>query len=343
MTDSAFTAPMLRLAALLCLLFSPALHAKTQSPTDATADYAEHLYADYSTASSRAIDFLVKPVEQGPMAQLEGLMFSRITGEPAYRIIFDETRDGMLINGRFEPADLAMDRTELDARIDDFDLVGRPYMAGRYRLLSITATLRDESRHHLALEFCWDASNHCVVFDPQIDLMDSTVANHRVAKTQGIGPVVNEARATVSITDGKAAQCGLSSNRGIKARTLTWGARRIEYRNMFGITVVVKNLGMQQVGISCDAACMPRMQARSMPSTAWANVGYSAACDNGTVMGTTGRNGKAVAETRCAHKVLGGASARVAGVGAGARVGLAWATIGTVDATGGSIQEACTL
>lgn len=340
MMKPALTIAALAAATSLCLLAASSPRALANAP----ADYAERLYADFSTASDQAVVFKLKTVAEGNMAQLEGRTFGEIAGEPNYRIAFEETRDSKLVDGNFDKTYIAKERTELDGRVDDFDIVGRPHKEGRYRLLSVTATLKGETRRHHALEFCWETSSHCVVFDPQIELMDSMVANYRQAKAEGIGPEVIEEAATTAFVDGQAAgTCGLASNRGIKSRTLSWGARNLTYKNLYGIVVVVKNLAPQRAGISCDRSCMPQMHADSNVSSAWANVGFSATCANAWNTGTTGKNGKAIAETRCTHKAIGSASASVSRAGKGSGISLAWHLSGSVDGTGGSLSDSCSV
>lgn len=340
MIKPALTFAALAAATSLALLAASSPDARANAPTD----YAERLYADFSAASSQVVVFKLKTLAEGGMSQLEGRRFAEIAGEPTYRIAFDETRESKFVDGSFDKSYIAGDRTELDGRVDDFDVVGRRFKEGRYRLLSITATLKGETRRHQALEFCWDTDNHCVVFDPQIELMDSMVANYRQAKAEGIGPQVIEEAATTAFVDGKAAgSCGLASNRGIKGRTLSWGARTLTYKNLYGITVVVKNLASQRAGISCDRSCIPQMHADSNVSSAWANVGFSATCANAWNTGTTGKNGKAIAETRCTHKAIGSASASVSHVGKGSGVSLAWHLSGSSDGTGGSLSDSCSI
>ncbi|MBL8261502.1 MAG: hypothetical protein JNM58_03680 [Xanthomonadaceae bacterium] len=340
MMKPALTFAALAAATSLALLAASSPNARASAPTD----YAERLYSDFSAASDHIVVFKLKTVAEGGMDQLEGRRFAEIAGEPNYRIAFDETRDSKFVDGSFDKTYIAKERSELDGGVDDFDVVGRPYKEGRYRLLSVTATLNGETRRHQALEFCWDTDNHCVVFDPQIELMDSMVANYRQAKAEGIGPQVIEEAATAVIVDGKAAgSCGLASNRGIKSRTLSWGARTLTYKNLYGITVVVKNLASQRAGISCDRSCMPQMHADSNVSSAWANVGFSATCANAWNTGTTGKNGKAIAETRCTHKAIGSASASVTHVGKGSGVSLAWHLSGSSDGTGGSLSDSCSV
>lgn len=303
--------------------------------------YAEAIYSDFTAASANTVSFQVRTLASGQMSRLAGRTFSQLTGEPAYRLAFEETRAIGIASPRFSAATAQTDRTELDGGVEEFDVVGLPVRQGRYRLLAITAQTGGESREHRALEFCWDARSHCVVYDPQIEFLDSVVNNYRSARADGYGPIIQEQKPVVSDQITTMAVCRLASNRNIVGRSSSWGARTITYKNVYTITVVEKYMGAQQVGITCTASCAPAMYGYSYLSSAWTNIGFSADCANKHVTGTTGGKGTAVSESKCTHQAIGGANADVSVNGSGASIGLSWNLSGSVDSTGGALTDTC--
>ncbi len=247
------------------------------------------------------------------------------------------------MNARFDLAVPKVDRNDLDAGVEGFDVVGLPIGRGQYRNLAIRTTTNGLTRMHQAIEFCWTALDHCVVYDPQIEFLDSVVNNYRIAKAEGYGPRIQEqhrpitARGEVSIQ----AVCALASNIGLIGRSSTWAARTEKYKNVFGVTLVTKDLGGQQVGIRCSSTCKPGMYGYSNQSSAYGSLGYSTDCGNKDTTGVTGGKGTAVSETKCSHKFAGGAKADVTVQGVGSGIDLAWDTNGGLDSAGGALTDTC--
>jgi hypothetical protein len=65
----------------------------------------------------------------------------------------------------------------------------------------------------------------------------------------------------------------------------------VEYRNVYGWTLVRKDLGGQQAGISCyvsGSECLSSGFGYSNTSSCYGTLGYSCDCDNtGSLIGTT--------------------------------------------------------
>lgn len=310
---------------------------------DNEKDYAEGVYRDFSAASGDAVSFEVRTMAAGPMSRLQGRSFVQLTGEPSYRLGFGETRESRIAGPAFGAAPAQTDRTELDGDIGGFDIVGLPSRLGAYRILAVTARTGGQTREHRALEFCWKSLDHCVVYDPQIEFLDSVVNNYRTAKAEGYGPRIQE-QLPEPVPAGQVgiqAVCRLASNTGIIGRSLTWSSRSLTYKNLYGITVVQKTLGGQQVGITCSSTCKPSMYGYSNQSSASANLGFSADCGNRHATGITGGKGTAHSQTRCTHKTFGGAKADVSVNGSGASINLSWDLSGSVDSSGGSLTDTC--
>jgi hypothetical protein len=303
--------------------------------------YAEGLYADFALASGEEVSFEIKTVSSGPLKRLEGESFARLVGEPRYRLEFEETRSSRVVGLAFEPLAEPVDRTELDGGVEGFDVVGLPVNRGSFRVLEVTATTAGQTRGHRALELCWKSLDHCVVYDPQIEFLDSVVNNYRIAKAEGYGPRIQEQTVSTSGDVSAQAVCRLASNRNIIGRSLTWSSRTVKYKNIYGMTLVTKNLGGQQNGITCNSSCYPAMYGYSNSSSAYGSLGYGTDCGWRHKTGTTGRKGKAVSETKCAHKFSGSARADVTVKGTGSGIYLSWDTNGGIDSSGGALTDTC--
>lgn len=328
------------LAAAVLATLGSAAALSAQQQADGRGRYAEGVYADFATASDTLVSFEVRTVSSGPMKRLEGRSFADLVGEPSYRLGFDETRASRIMAPAFQAVPAQIDRSELDGGVEGFDVVGLPVDRGTYRVLNVRTTMGNETREHRSLEFCWKAQDHCVVYDPQIEFLDSVVNNYRSAKAEGYGPRIQEQAAS---TDGISTQavCRLASNINIIGRSLTWSARTVTYKNIYGMTLVSKSLGGQQVGITCNSSCYPAMYGYSNASSAWGTLGYNTDCGWRHGTGTTGRKGKSVSEGKCTHSFAGTARADVTLKGTGSGIYLEWSTNGGVDGSGGALTDTC--
>lgn len=320
---------------------SAALSLQAVQPTPA-AGYAEGIYADYARDSGQQIAFAVRVVNSGGLKALEGRPLSQVVGMPTHTINTDQQRFN-LRNARFEDAPTGLDRHDLDADVAGFDAVGLPVELGTYRLLNVRTTVAGKTRGHQAIEFCWASLDHCVLFDPTIEFIDSIVNNHRLAKAVGYRPFVNQTEGPqiASKRTAKAGTCGLASNPANIGRWLTWGSWSVDYKDIFGITLAHKSLGGQQAGVRCNTSCNPAPFGYSNSSSGYGNLGYSVDCGWAHNSGITGRTARWVAETKCAHKLVGSAKADVTLKGTGSGVDLAWDTNGGIDSNGGAYTDTC--
>jgi hypothetical protein len=316
---------------------------QASSPT-APSGYADGIYADFAMASGQQIAFKLGTLESGSLRQLEGRSFGQILGTPRHRLEVDEDRLD-LRNARIRGDLQGFDASELKGGVEGFEVVGLPLDMGRYRRLSIQATVAGRTIRHEALELCWDKLGHCVVYDPSIAFIDSIVNNRRLAKAAGYGPRVQygEAAAKKTATGevGTLAACGLASNPAYISKWLTWASWTQRYKNVYGMTLVTKNLGGQQSGIRCNSSCYPAPFGYSNTSSGSGTLGYNVECDNGYNYGSTGRTGRWVAQTKCAHRFAGDATAIVTRSGSGSGVTLSWNTNGGVDSNGGYFTDTC--
>jgi len=303
--------------------------------------YAEGIYREFAAASAQRVQFELKVLQTGSLSDLHGKSFGQLTGLPHYRVATDEDRFA-LRNGHFNDQVAKIDRNEFDGGVEGFDVVGLPAHLGTYRKLSVSVSIDGKTRHHQALEFCWQTLNHCVVYDPSVEFIDSIVNNARLAKAAGYGPRVQMETAPARVTASSSlAACGLASNPAYISKWLTWAAWTQRYKNVYGMTLVTKNLGGQQSGIRCNSSCQPAPFGYSNSSSGSGTLGYDVDCGNAYNYGTSGRTGRWVAETKCAHKFTGSAEANVTRSGSGSGVSLSWNTNGGIDSNGGYFTDTC--
>lgn len=313
----------------------------------APVGYAEGVYAEYAAGTGNRIAFTVETLDSGRLASLAGRTFGDLVATPDELVLASQFGT-QLRNPRFVSAfEGSFDLTDLDEAFDRFAEVGYPLELGRYRTLRVTTTLGAETREHQAMELCWSSLGHCVVFDPAVVFLQSMVDNRVRLAAEGWGPRILEVRNPDAPSGphakvGTAAVCGLASNPSVKDRSYYWGAYWVEYYNVFGLTLVRKDLGSQRSGIRCDSNCNPQPYGYSNSSSCYGTLGWNCACDNAFGYGTTGSSGKWIAESKCTHRYLlsARASASVSDVGSIA-VDIYWEMEGGEDANGGQIIDTC--
>jgi len=312
--------------------------------------YAEGVYAEYAAGTGNRIAFEVETLASGRLAGLAGQRFGDLIATPEELVVASQFGT-QLRNPRFVSSfDGVFDLTDLDAAIDRFGEVGYPLELGRYRTLNVRTTLGTETREHQAMELCWASLGHCAVFDPAVVFLQSMVDNRVRLAAEGWGPRILEVRnpdaphgaLAKSTSATRAAVCGLASNPSVKDRSYYWGGYWVEYRDIFGITLVRKDLGSQRSGIRCDSSCNPQPYGYSNASSCYGTLGWNCACDNAFGYGTGGSSGKWIAESKCTHKFLlsARASASVSDLGSIA-VDIYWQMDGGEDANGGQIIDTC--
>jgi hypothetical protein len=312
------------------------------SQPPAPVGYADGIYADFAAASAGQVGFSLRVLESGALKQLEGRSFRQVLGAPNHLLDVDEDRLA-LRNPRFRQDLQGYDASELKGGVEGFEVAGLPLDMGRFRKLAVLTTVAGKTRRHEALEMCWDKLDHCVVYDPSIVFLDSIVNNRRLAKAVGYGPRVQHEQRPERLVAPSAtlAACGLASNPAYIGKSLTWASWTQRYKNVYGITLVTKYLGGQQSGLRCNSSCYPAPYGYSNTSSGSGTLGYNVDCDNGYNYGSTGRTGRWVAQTKCAHRFAGDASATVTRSGSGSGVTLSWDTNGGVDSNGGYFTDTC--
>lgn len=308
--------------------------------------YAEAIYADYATASAPpggqpAVQLDVRTASAGALHELAGRSIESIVGLPEYRIAASDSALH-ISDVRFVALDMArVNAHELAMTVDGFDDAGLPVGEGRYRALDVAVSIGGDTRTHQAVEFCWSSLDHCVVFDPAIEFLDSIVNGQRQRKAEGYGPIVKEERLPIH-TGPSLATCGMASNPSTTNRSSTWGAYTVTYKNLYGIVMVYKSIGGQQSGLRCDSNCIPQPYGYSNVSSGYANFPYNFDCGNKAASGITGGTGKWEAETKCTHGLQFDVKAdfTVSNLGS-ASVSINWDTVGSVDGNGGSLTDTC--
>ncbi|GMU43031.1 MAG: hypothetical protein IT479_02265 [Xanthomonadales bacterium] len=311
----------------------------------APGGYAEGVYADYAAASTQALNFELKTLRVGSTEALRGSTMMELTGAPRYALVTEET--GLKLDGaRFAPVNLEeIYLDDLDMRAEDFEKAGFPLASGQYRLLEVRATLGKATQTHTAAEFCWSEQGHCVVFDPNIDFLDSVVNNLRERRASGWAPRFElEPVAGIDSLTGsavKARHCGLADFPNSTAASITWGAYTVWYKSLVGLKVVEKRIGSIRAGVRCDASCRPQPYGYANASSAWAVYPNSVQCDFAHNQGTSGSSAKYVGKSGCAHRFVLGAKFNATAKGVGLGVDVQIDATGGVDQNGGAYRTAC--
>ena len=340
--------PLAALCAILAIaLVSPSL--ANAAPIQKATGYAEGLYADYAAASDGKIEFQVVQEASGPLGDLSHQRLGSIVGAPYYTIEADHHAIS-LSNVRFATPDATAlgagslyDKSGVNDSVDKFDTVGFPVADGTYRKLGIMVVIGNTLQKHQSLEMCWKAQGHCVVLDQAIPFLDSIVNNEREAKAQGWSVTAEAIPARRSGIHTDAGTCSLASHTNDVAYSLTWAKWHAWAADVFGIHLWDEYLGAQQTGLRCNPneKCAVEPYGYSNSSSSSGNLGYNTGCGNAFNEGNSGRTGKWIAQTKCAEKFAGSASAHVTKDGSGSGVDLAWSTNGGVSSNGGYYLDTC--
>ncbi len=306
-----------------------------------TDAYAEGVYAEYAAGAGKQILFEVETLASGRLAEIAQISFGELIAVPAYRIEAEEFGT-QLRNPHFTTADQkAADLTDLEATAWDFEEIGYPLEMGVYRLLGVGVAIDSTIREHEALEFCWPELGHCAVLDSAIPFLQSIVSNRLRLSAEGWGPRLVVERRDDALVPEKT-YCGFASHPDWTNYYYYWSGYTVQYKNIFGTTLVEKFLGSQKAGLACDTNCYPAPYGHSNSSSCWGTLGWTCACDSAFGYGTTNRTGKWIAETKCTHQWVQSAkaSATVKDMGS-ASVDITWTLGGGVDANGGYILDTC--
>ncbi len=309
-----------------------------------TGGYAEAIYSDYAAATGNAVQFELTTTQSGALKELSGRPLSDFLGLPDYVLQADNA--GLELKGlSLAPVDLkSIHLTDLAATVDGFSQAGFPVENGVYRLLAVRFDANKAQHAHTALEVCFTAQSHCVVYDPSIEFIDSEVNSMRGLRASGWAISEHsgtEAKSIIPGDEALKARCGLASNPATTGRWWTQAGHTYTWKNLFGITMVSKTIGGSQWGMRCDASCRPQPFGYAHASSAWANIPFSVQCDNDSIGGTSGGSGKFVAKTGCAHRTVLGAKFSASKSGVGLSVDININSTGSVTQHGGSFQDRC--
>ncbi|MBN1204661.1 MAG: hypothetical protein JXB05_07025 [Myxococcaceae bacterium] len=310
--------------------------------------YAEQVYEAYEEAATGQVDFEVKALQAGAVRDIAERPVNELLGVPSQWIQMDQ-RGTEITSVRQELRVPALDEWASPVWLSGFEQLGRSLDGATYRLLAVSVALDAASSEHRALEICWVDEGSCIVMDPVVQQLDAFFQNRRRLQAEGWAPV--EQLVQVERPAGPSAlagTCSLNSNPASTRRTLTYGGYTVEYKNVFGITLVGKTVGRQEMGISCyvagDGSCRSSGFGFSNSSSCWANLGYTCDCENtGNMVGNSpdGAATKSWSETRCAHQLILNAAVSFTYEGTGASFNINWQTAGSVDTNGGQLYDSC--
>jgi hypothetical protein len=311
--------------------------------------YAEQVYGDYQTAAKGQIAFELTTLDAGRLSEVADRSVNELVGVPGSWIQMNQ-RATEIDGVRSEPRNPEEDEWSAVVSLSGFEELGLSVAEGSYRLLLVQVALDRAESEHQALEVCWAAEDHCIVMDPVVLQLDAFSQSRRELLNTGLLPVATGLTPTaIAAPDAQAVgACTLNSHptwTGAKIDYPAWG---VDYKNIFGITLVHKDMGAQQAGVSCyvasDGACKSSGFGFSNTSNCFANLGYTCECDNtGNHIGLSpdGVTVKSWAEAKCAHRVVLDANVSWTIEGVGSGFSIKWETSGSIDSNGGQLFDAC--
>jgi hypothetical protein len=310
--------------------------------------YAEKVYGDYQAAAKGRIAFELTTLGAGTLSELADRSVNEIVGVPGSWIQMNQ-RATEILDVRSEPRNPEEDEWSAPVSLRGFEELGLPVAEGSFRLLSIQVGLGRAESAHQALEVCWAAQDHCIIMDPVVLQLDAFSQNRRALLTAGLAPMKGEEAARMAAPEVLAAgACTLNSHPTWTAAQIDYPAWGVDYKNVFGITLVHKDIGKQQAGIACyvasDGSCKSSGYGFSNTSNCFANLGYTCDCDNtGNQIGLSpdGVTIKAWSETKCAHRLVLNADVSWTVEGVGSGFSIRWETSGSVDSNGGQFFDSC--
>jgi hypothetical protein len=309
--------------------------------------YAEQVYGDYEAAAKGRISFELLALRTGRLQGLADRPVNELLGVPETWIQMSQSATE-IADLRVEPRNPEEDEWSAPVSLSGFEELGLPVAKASYRLLSVRVVLDRAESEHQALEACWAVEDQCIILDPVVLQLDAFSQNRRALLSQGLAPVATGLTPTELATAGATGACTLNSQPTWTGAKIDYPGWSVDYKNIFGITLVHKDIGAQQAGISCyvanDGSCKASGFGFSNTSNCAANLGYNCECENaGSHIGVSpdGVTVKSWSEAKCAHRVVLDAdvSWTIEGVGSGFSV--KWITAGSVDSNGGQIFDAC--
>ncbi|WP_428266478.1 hypothetical protein [Haliangium sp.] len=315
-----------------------------------TIAYAEGVYGNYEAAAGERIGFTVDTVERGHLNDIAEIPVNDLLGVPEQWIRMS-SRGTDIVGVTREARDSMEDEWQADILLEEFETLGRSLDDATYRVLSVGVAFEGESRAHRALEVCWARDGYCIVMDPVVLQADAFSHQRERLAAEGWAPMelldVPEGELQAQAVTA-AGTCSLNSNPGFTRITANYPGYAIEYKNVFGMVLVRKDVGAQQAGVSCfvngAGACVSSGFGFSSTSSCFGNLGYTCDCENtGNQIGNSadGSATKTWAETRCAHRAFLSASVAFSRNGEGVNFNIQWDTAGSVDTNGGQLFDSC--
>ncbi len=314
--------------------------------------YAEGVYAQFAASISEEIELTVTTARVGRLNDIRHTPFATMVEMP--ETWFEHEAFGTtIVSLRQNARQVAFDDWAPDNNANKFEDGGLAVDEGEYRMLHVRGHVKGQPLDHHALEFCWQEQGICRVTDPVFPFLDSFVENKLRLQTEGWQvqhELVAAPNPALLRAGTESEQCVIASDPTLQGYSYTWPAWHVWYKNIFGLTLVEKEMGEQKAGINCmidnDRECHATPMGYSFASSCWTFLfGYRCQCDNVYGSGVTGRDykeqAKAIAESKCTHRFAGSARASVEIKGEGASIDAVWDLAGSVDATGGAVFDAC--
>lgn len=347
-----FTASRLTSVSLLPAALTIGCAAENEPTHGERIAYAESVYEHYQAAAGARVALDVTTLQTGALEDIAATDVGELLGVPAAWIRMEQRGTEITAVHR-EPRDPMQDEWQQPVDLREFEKLGHALADGTYRLLAVTAVVDGAPAMHQALEVCWARANHCIVMDPVLLQADSFMHQRRRLLAEGWQPIelaeyepqdVRLQPLAVTPT----AACTLNSHPANTRISITYPAYAIEYRNVFGMVLVRKDIGGQQAGVTCfvngAGQCVSSGFGFSSASSCFGNLGYTCDCDNtGNQVGTSsdGSATRSWSETRCTHMAFLSASASWTIEGVGSGFNIQWQTAGSVDSNGGQIFDSC--
>lgn len=310
--------------------------------------HAKQVYGQYQDASGGQIAFELSTLRTGRVNDVLEQPVQSLVDVPAFWIAM-QSQGTEIANVRREPRDPTTDEWAKSVLLSKFDELGRATGEATYQLLQVRAKLAGEVTEHRALQVCWAAQDYCLVMDPVVLNLEAYAEDR--ARLQAEGWKVESTYGGTAIRSGEVgvmSVCSLNSSPQYGWRSYTWSPLTITYKNLYGITVVEKNMAGQQVQVSCyvsGSSCLAAGSGYSWASSCWANVGFNCDCDyTGNQSGTSTNAARAWSESKCSHKnfIEGTANVSWTKGGLGANFTINWSTSGgSLDAIGGTYYDSC--
>lgn len=148
-------------------------------------DYAETLYAEFSEASNGLVGLSVTTRQVGKLEEIAQFKLSEVLSWPQY--VMKADNDGLRVSNIDVGAPVrgSGQLVDHDSSRMEFGRAGFLVDGGVYRVLDVVLTTDKVEHRHEAIEFCFPAQEHCVVYDPSVEFIDSHVNNIRALKASG--------------------------------------------------------------------------------------------------------------------------------------------------------------